>query len=120
MVKIEQLKEYLNLTPDDDSNIAELALKAAKSKARVAGIPNFQNNAMYDLFLCALAGFWNDNRNLGFIGSGNRGTANAEANSRALINSFVLELRYAKEDDGSDPPDWSTEDETTDDTEVVP
>lgn len=108
MVTKDDLMNYLNLPPDaDEDGLIELSLNAAKSKARVAGIPNFQNNAQYDLFLCALAGCWYDNRNLGFIGSGNRGTTNAEVNMRALINSHVLELRYASEDDGGAPPPWS-------------
>lgn len=98
MVTVKELREYLNLPPDDDG-IAERCLAAAKSKAAAAGIKVFKKNAQYDLFLCALAGCWYDNRNFGFIGSGNRGTANAEENARKLINAFVLELRYAKEDE---------------------
>lgn len=98
MVTIEDVRDYLNPPPDTDSGVIQKYLDAAKSKARAAGIPDFKNNAQYDLFLCALTGCWYDNRNFGFIGSGNRGTSNAEANARSLINSFVLELRYASED----------------------
>lgn len=108
MITVDDFREYLNLPPDADTAFLEQCLKAAKSKARAAGLPNFQDNAQYDLFLCALAGCWYDNRNLGFIGSGNRGTANAEANMRAMINSHVLELRYATEDDGRTPIPWGS------------
>lgn len=108
MVTVDDVREYLNLPPDAGDKIIKWFLASAKSKARAAGIPNFQNNAQYDIFLCSLSGFLYDNRNLGFIGSGNRGTSNAEANMRALVNAFVLELRYATEDDGGTPPPWST------------
>ena len=96
MVDIAKLREYLNMPPDMNDDIAELCLSAAKSKARTAGIPEFQNNAQYDLFLCALAGLWYDNRNMCFVG--NSGNASIERAARDMINSFVLELRYAEED----------------------
>ena len=94
MVTIDLLKNYLNILPDDGDEIAELCLEAAKASAKSAGIPEYEDNKRYDLFICALAGCWYDNRNFAFIGSGNRGTANAEQNARNLINSFVLQLRY--------------------------
>ncbi len=106
MVTPDDVREYLNLPPDASDDIVIKCLNSAKSKARGAGIPNFQNNAQYDMFLCALSGSLYDNRNLGFIGSGNRGTSSAETNARALVNSYVLELRHANEDDGSTPPPW--------------
>lgn len=71
-------------------------LSAAKSKARTAGIPDFQNNAQYDLFILALAGMYYDNRGMTFDGA--RPDYNEQAAQR-IINSFVHELRYAEEDE---------------------
>ena len=96
MVEIKTLREYLNMPPDMNDDIASLCLNAAKSKARAAGIPEFQNNAQYDLFLCALSGLWYDNRNMCFVGTG--GNTSVEKAARDMINSFVLELRYAEDD----------------------
>ena len=95
MLTVETLREYLNLPPDEGDAIAELCLNAAKSKAKAAGIPDYQDNAQYDLFLCALAGQWYDNRSLRFVGNGDAG---AQESAQKMINSFVLSLRYAGED----------------------
>lgn len=70
-------------------------LSAAKSKARSAGIPDFQRNAQYDLFIKALAAMYYSNRGMAYSGSYQ---ATAEANARKMIDGFVLELRYATED----------------------
>jgi len=67
-------------------------INAAKSKARVAGIPVFTSNAQYDLFILALAAMYYDNRGMVF-----QNPADA-ANAERMINSFVLELRYGDED----------------------
>lgn len=67
-------------------------INAAKSKARVAGIPAFASNAQYDLFIMALAAMYYDNRGMVF-----QNPADA-ANAERMINSFVLELRYGDED----------------------
>lgn len=99
MVTIEQLRDYVGALPETTSGVLQMCLDAAKTKARNAGIPDFKHNAQYDLFLCALAGFWYDNRSFSFIGAGGRSTAGAEENSRKLINAFVLELRHATEDE---------------------
>lgn len=88
------LCDYLGLPADNADNLS-LYLDAAKSKARTAGIPDFQHNAQYDLMLYALAAMYYDNRGMAFSGSYQ---ATAEANARKLINSFVLELRHAEED----------------------
>ncbi len=96
MLLIATLKDYIGMPPDAADTIAELCLNAAKSKARAADIPDFQNNAHYDLFLCALASCWYDNRGMTFAGNGN---VSAQENAQKLINSFVLELRYAEEDE---------------------
>lgn len=90
----DDLREYLRLPPDSDENVSRY-LTAALSKARAVGIPNFQCNAQYDLFILSLAAMYYENRAMGFSGSYQ---ATAEENARKLINSFVLELRYAKED----------------------
>ena len=95
MLSVSTLKEYLGMPPDAADTIAELCLKAAKTKTRAAGIPDFQNNAQYDLFLCALASCWYDNRGLTFAGVA---SVSAQENAQRLINSHVLELRYAGED----------------------
>jgi hypothetical protein len=91
----EKFKSYLRLPPDSAEEV-EGYLNAAKSKARTAGIPDFLNNAQYDLFIYALGALLYDNRGLGFTGTYQQAS---EENARRLINSFVLELRYAKEDD---------------------
>lgn len=67
-------------------------LAAAKSKAKTAGVPELQDNAQYDLFILALASMYYDNRGMAFSGSYQQA---AEENARRMINSFVLELRYA-------------------------
>lgn len=69
-------------------------LAAAKSKAKVAGIPVFENNAQYDLFITALAAMYYDNRGMAFDKQ-----EQGEQAARNIINSFVNELRYAKEDE---------------------
>ena len=69
-------------------------LAAAKSKARSAGIPVFENNAQYDLFIMALAAMYYDNRGMSFDKQ-----EQGEQAARNIINSFVNELRYAKEDE---------------------
>ncbi len=97
----EKLREYLRLAPDSTEDLMGY-LAAAKSKARAAGIPDYANNAQYDLFICALAALYYENRGMSFSGSYQ---ATAEANARKLINSFVLELRYAGEDPANDKAD---------------
>lgn len=90
----EDLKEYLNLPADSKGNLSRF-LNAARSKAKTAGIPEFEHNAEYDLFLLSLAAMYYENRGMAFSGSYQ---ATAEENARKLINSFVLSLRYAQED----------------------
>lgn len=93
-VTIDGFRSYLGPDADDTADL-NIYLSAAKSKARGAGIPDYKHNANYDMFIYALAGMYYDNRGLAFSGSYQ---ATAEANSRKLINSFVLELRHAGED----------------------
>lgn len=70
----------------------DVYLNGAKSRARSAGIPTFTNNAQYDLFILALAAMYYDNRGMVF-----QNPADA-ANAQRMVDSFVLELRYAEED----------------------
>lgn len=70
-------------------------LAAAVSKAKAAGIPPFNNNAQYDLFILTLAAMYYDNRGMVFEG---QRPDYSEPTARNIINSFVNELRYAKED----------------------
>jgi hypothetical protein len=71
-------------------------LAAAKSKAISAGVPVFENNAQYDLFITALAAMYYENRAMAFEG---QRPDYSEPAARNIINSFVNELRYAKEDE---------------------
>jgi len=71
-------------------------LAAAKSKAISAGVPVFENNAQYDLFIMALAAMYYENRAMAF--EGQRPDYSEQA-AKNIINSFVNELRYAKEDE---------------------
>ncbi len=96
-VTVEMMRDYLGLLPDEDTGIVKMCLDAAKSKAREAGIPMYKSNAQYDMFICALAGCLYDNRNLSFANP-----ADAD-NVQRMINQYVIELRYAGEDEqGSD------------------
>lgn len=90
---INSLAEYLRLPPDNAEGLQPY-LDAAKAKATAAGVPEFKNNAMFDLFIMSLAAMYYENRGMSFSGSYQ---ATAEENARKLINSFVLELRYAKD-----------------------
>lgn len=91
-VTIKQLREYLRDPPEDDETLQPF-LNAARAKARAAGVPDFQHNAMYDLFLLALATMYYENRGMSHQAGGT-----AQQQAQNMINSFVLELRYAKED----------------------
>ena len=93
-----ELHEYLHLPPSPPEDLQRY-ISAAQSKARAAGVPAYQNNAQYDMLILALAAMYYENRAMAFSGSYQ---ATAEGNARKLINSFVLELRYAGEDDGDE------------------
>lgn len=93
-VTTESLRNYLRLPPDSDEDLNGFIL-AAKSKARTAGIKDFQHNAQYDMFIHALAAMYYEHRGMTFSGAYQ---ATAEANARNLINAFSLELRHATED----------------------
>lgn len=94
------LSEYGITADDEETEITveysaidvDIYLQAAKSKAKQAGIPAFTNNAQYDMFILALAAMYYDNRGMVF-----QNPADA-ANAQRMVDSFVLELRYAEED----------------------
>lgn len=89
MVTAERFRNYLRLPPDDTEDL-EGYLLAAKAKARSAGIPDFQENAMYDQFLLQFAGLLYDSRSMD--------TSDADpAKVQMLLNSFVLPLRYSED-----------------------
>lgn len=92
------LAAYLRLLPDNTEDLA-IYLNAAKAKASAAGIPDFESNAQYDLFLYALAAHYYENRGMSFAGT-YQGTA--EENARRMINAFVLELRNTEVPDVQD------------------
>ena len=91
MVISNDLRDYLRLPPDSTEDLTSF-LAAAQSKARTAGIPVLRHNAQYDIFIKALAGLYYDNRGIGLADS------SVEAAAKRMIDSFVLELRYAGED----------------------
>lgn len=86
MVTVEKLRHYLRLPPDDKEDI-EGYLLAAKAKARSAGIPDLQDNGLYDQFLLSFAGLLYEARSMD-------PNAADPAKVQMLINSYVLPLRY--------------------------
>ena len=113
MVTVAQLKAYLRL-PSADTEYLTGFLQAAKAKARSAGIPEFQNNALYDQFLLQFAGLLYESRSLG--------TEADPAKVQSLINSFVLPLRYMEDGEEPEPepepdPDPDPDPEATEPTE---
>lgn len=92
-VTLEGLRDFLALPEAGrEDQVLYWCLSAARSKARSAGIPDYQENAQYNLFLYALAAMYYDNRGMGQVGT--------EDSAQRMINSFVLELRHAGEDYG--------------------
>lgn len=87
------LRAHLRLSPDSTENL-DGYINAAKAKAKGAGVPEFKNNALYDQFIHELAAHFYENRGLSYGGSYK---ATAEATATNLINSYVLELRYAED-----------------------
>lgn len=94
-VTVEGFRTYLNPPPDISQAQLEIWLNAAKSEARTAGVPEFSHNAQYDLFIYALAAWQYDNRGLQVSGTYQ---ATALETKQKITNSFVLQLRHAKED----------------------
>ena len=109
MVTAEDLRTYLRLPPDDSENLNGY-LSAAVAKARSAGIPDFQYNALYDQFLLQFAGLLHDARSMD-------PNAADPAKVQMLINSFVLPLRYAED---GEPPEPEPEPDPDPDPEPEP
>ena len=98
-VTVSGFREYLNPAPETTDLQLEGWIAAAKSEARTAGVPEFQNNAQYDLFICSLAAWYYDNR--GMQVSGTYQATSLQTKQR-MLDSFVLQLRHATEDPISD------------------
>lgn len=106
MVTVWGLREYLNCSPDTTTASLTAWLKAAKSEARTAGIPEFKHNAQYDLFIYSLAGWYYENRGLQLSGSYQ---ATQREAMQKMKDAFVLQLRHATEDPEEEPDDSSEE-----------
>lgn len=100
-VTVGSFRDYINPPPDVTDAQLESWIAAAKSEARTAGVPDFSNNAQYDLFICSLAAWYYDNRGLQVSGTYQ---ATALETKKKMTDSFILQLRYATEDtvSGSD------------------
>ena len=96
MVTVASFREYLNPAPDTSDTQMEMWLNAAKSEARTAGIKEFKSNAQYDLFIYALGAWYYDNRGMQVSGTYQ---ATALDTKKRITDSYVLQLRYAKEDE---------------------
>ena len=96
MVSKADLASYLSLNPDSTEDLTGY-LSAAKSFAKTAGIPSFIYNALYDEFILALAGHMHDNKSL-----------SRDEKNDAIINSYVLMLRYGEEDTVEEPDEEPT------------
>lgn len=94
-VTSKSLHEYLGNPPDSSEDLS-MYINAAKAKATAAGVPEFKNNAHYDMFIHELAAHYYENRGLSVSGSYQ---ATAEETTRRITNAYVLELRYAKDGD---------------------
>jgi len=94
MITAADLAKYLH-APEDE---VRPYLVAARSRLRRSGVPEYRNNAEYDLFVQALAGMYYDNRGLGT-------PLVDEQAAKRMIDSFVLGLRHAGEDPEEPEPE---------------
>ena len=92
---IDGFRDYLNPAPDVNDGQLEGWISAAKSEARTAGVPAFEHNAQYDLFIYALAAWYYDNRGLQVSGTYQ---ATSLQTKQKIMDSFVLARRHATED----------------------
>ena len=92
---IEGFRDYLNPAPDVTDDQLGGWIAAAKSEARTAGVPDFKQNAQYDLFIYALAAWYYDNRGMQVSGTYQ---ATSLETKKKIMDSFVLTLRHATED----------------------
>lgn len=82
----------------DDPDALALYLAAARSRARSSGVPEYEDNAEYDLFILALAAMEYDNRGFG-------APLIDPDKAQRMINGFVLRLRHAGEDTDAEDDD---------------
>ena len=87
------LARHLRLPPDTEEPLY-IYLRAAVEQSRNAGVPVFENNAQYDLFILDLAAELFENRAFGISGAYPDVTA---ANIQRMINANVLQLRHSKD-----------------------
>lgn len=95
MVSVAAFRDYLNPAPEITDGQLAFWLEAAKSEARSAGVPVYSKNSQYDLFIYSLASWHYDNRGMQVSGTYQ---ATALETKKKLMDSFVLQLRYAGED----------------------
>lgn len=115
-------RAYLRPPPDITDEQLNMWLASAKSEARTAGVPAFEHNAQYDIFIYALATWYYDNRGMQVSGTYQ---ATALETKKKITDAFVLQLRHATEDplppepdpEPDDPPD-DTPQEVSDTEEV--
>ena len=101
------MNDRIRVVVADDQNISrgffEMYVRAAIRYELLAGLRTARDAVAYidenetDLLILSLAGFYYENRSLGFSGV----SQVAEVSMRRLLNSFVLELRHS-EDSASD------------------
>ncbi|MBQ8616389.1 MAG: hypothetical protein IJ418_02635 [Clostridia bacterium] len=97
MVTVAGFRAYLNPPPDVTDDQLTLWLAAAKSDARTSGVPEYKNNAEYDLFIYSLGAWHFDNRGMRTAGTSFQSTS--LDTYKRLKDSFVLQLRHATEDE---------------------
>ncbi len=71
----------------------EAYLNAAVAWCSNAGVPYRANDPLYDLLILKIAAQEYDNRGLGFAGTDTR---TSEETRQRMLNSFILNLRYAQ------------------------
>lgn len=87
----EGLKRYLRVQTDSEEELTEY-LYAAIAYCRNGGVAYREDDPLYDLLIYKLAAQEYDNRGLSAAGTDMR---SAEENRQRMLNSFMLNLRYA-------------------------
>lgn len=98
-VSVNGLKTYLRL-PSDSTEDLTVFLSAAKASAAAAGIPDYSDNALYDIFLYGLASIFYDYREM-----------DASPDVMRFINAFALQLRCKEEEETPSENELSSEEE---------
>lgn len=102
-VDSQSLHAYMRDPPDCSEDLS-MYINAAKARAKAAGVPDFKHNALYDMFIHELATHFYENRGLSVSGTYQ---ATAEHTAQNITNSYVLQLRYAEEDEVTEGGDVS-------------